>query len=253
MKQGFFTITENKSIAAGTYLMRLRGDTSAVTVPGQFVNIKLDGFYLRRPISVFDCENDELSLIYKVVGGGTGAMSGLEPGGRLDLLTGLGKGYDLSKAGARPLLIGGGAGVPPLFWLCRRLIDAGASPLVVLGFNSERDVFCTEEFRELCAKSGSRSDVSVVTVDGSYSDEFGCKKGFVTDHLPSGYTYFYTCGPGPMLRAVYDATDTGGEFSFEERMGCGFGACMGCSCKTKSGSKRVCKDGPVFKKEEILW
>ena len=228
--------------------MRLEGDTEAITAPGQFVNIKLDGFYLRRPISVFDCDGKTLSIIYKVVGRGTDALSKTEPGKELDLLTGLGNGYDIGAAGKRPLLIGGGVGVPPLYWLCKKLAAQGAMPQVVLGFNSAKDVFAVDEFRAVAGP-----DVKIVTVDGSYSDIGGCNKGFVTDFLPASYTYFYTCGPEPMLRAVYKATSTEGEFSFEERMGCGFGACMGCSCKTVTGYKRICKDGPVLKKEEILW
>ncbi len=228
--------------------MRLEGDTEAITAPGQFVNIKLDGFYLRRPISVFDCDGKTLSIIYKVVGRGTDALSKTEPGKELDLLTGLGNGYDIGAAGKRPLLIGGGVGVPPLYWLCKKLAAQGAMPQVVLGFNSAKDVFAVAEFRAVAGP-----DVKIVTVDGSYSDIGGCNKGFVTDFLPASYTYFYTCGPEPMLRAVYKATSTEGEFSFEERMGCGFGACMGCSCKTVTGYKRICKDGPVLKKEEILW
>ena len=248
MRQGFFTITENRKIADATFLMHLEGDTGAITAPGQFVNIKLDGFYLRRPISVFDCEGETLSIIYKVVGRGTDALSKTAPGKELDLLTGLGNGYDVGAAGKRPLLIGGGVGVPPLYWLCKKLAAQGAMPQVVLGFNSAKDVFAADEFRAIAG-----TDVKVVTVDGSYRDGDGCNKGFVTDFLPSEYTYFYTCGPEPMLRAVYKATSTEGEFSFEERMGCGFGACMGCSCKTVTGHKRICKDGPVLKKEEILW
>ena len=248
MRQGFFTITENRKLADATFLMRLEGDTEAITAPGQFVNIKLDGFYLRRPISVFDCGGKTLSIIYKVVGRGTDALSKTEPGKALDLLTGLGNGYDIGAAGKRPLLIGGGVGVPPLYWLCKKLAAQWAMPQVVLGFNSAKDVFAVDEFRAVAGP-----DVKIVTVDGSYSDISGRNKGFVTDFLPASYTYFYTCGPEPMLRAVYKATSTEGEFSFEERMGCGFGACMGCSCKTVTGYKRICKDGPVLKKEEILW
>ena len=243
MKQVVFEITDNRPIADSVYLLSLSGDTSAVAAPGQFVNLRLDGFYLRRPLSVFDCSEGRLRLIYKVVGQGTAALSRTSPGTMLDVLTGLGNGYDLSAAGPAPLLIGGGAGVPPLYWLCRELVRRGAEPFVVLGFNSAGDVFCEREFRELC---GGR--VTVCTVDGSYG-----LKGFVTDHLPSGYSYFYTCGPEQMLRAVSRATVTSGELSFEERMGCGFGACMGCSCRTLTGNKRICREGPVLKKEEILW
>jgi dihydroorotate dehydrogenase electron transfer subunit len=249
VKEVDFVVRDQKTIADNVCLLSLSGDTSAVTAPGQFVNVKLDGFFLRRPISVFDCEEDSLRLIYKIVGKGTDAMSRLSPGDTLNVLTGLGNGYDLSAAGPRPLLIGGGAGVPPLYWLCKKLVDRGAKPFALLGFNRAADVFCEVEFRELCG-----DDVIVATVDGSYTDARGrVFKGFVTDHLPGEYTYFYTCGPLPMLKAVYSAAACSGEFSFEERMGCGFGACMGCSVKTKDGYKRVCKDGPVLKKEEILW
>ena len=220
----------------------LCGDTAAITAPGQFVNIALDGQYLRRPVSVCDLEDGRLTLIYKVVGQGTAQMARIAPGDKLDLLTGLGNGYDLSKSGERPLLLGGGVGVPPLYLLARRLIGQGKYVTAVLGFNTKSEVFCEEEFRALGA------DVTVTTADGSYG-----RKGFVTDALPAEYSYFYTCGPEPMLRAVYRATETDGQFSFEERMGCGFGACMGCSCKTVTGYKRICREGPVLEKGEILW
>ncbi len=242
MKQSIFTVTENKSIAKCVFRMKLSGDTSEITCPGQFVNIKLDGLYLRRPISVCDVEGDVLTLIYKVVGAGTEAMSRMSGDERLDVLTGLGNGYDMSKSGERPLLIGGGVGVPPLYLLARRLIEEGKAVSVVLGFNSADEVFYEEEFRALGA------DVTVATVDGSRG-----VRGFVTDALPDDYSYFYTCGPEPMLKAVYNASATSGQFSFEERMGCGFGACMGCSCRTVTGYKRICRDGPVLEKEEILW
>lgn len=223
--------------------MRLEGDTSDITASGQFVNIKLDGFFLRRPISVCDVEGDILTLIYKVVGGGTEKMSGMLPGEKLDLLTGLGNGYDLTKSGDTPLLVGGGVGVPPLYMLAKKLISEGKSVSVILGFNTKDEVFFEDEFRALGAT------VRVTTADGSYGT-----RGFVTDAISGiNYTYFYTCGPEPMLKALYRATVTGGQFSFEERMGCGFGACMGCSCKTVTGNKRICKEGPVLLKEDIIW
>ena len=237
-----FVICENIKIAKDVYKMTLSGDTSKITAPGQFVNIKIEGKYLRRPISVCDCEGDILTLIYKVVGAGTEEMSKMEKGKRLDILTGLGNGFDTSKSGDKPLLIGGGVGVPPMYGLCRKLISEGKKVSVVLGFNSSDDVFYKEEFEKIGA------EVFVSTVDGSYGT-----KGFVTDILPQEYTYFYTCGPEPMLKSVYAKTITSGQLSFEERMGCGFGACMGCSCKTKYGDKRICKDGPVLVKEEIIW
>ncbi len=243
MKQTIFTIKENKALTANVYKMLLVGDTSDITGPGQFVNIKLDGLFLRRPISVCDCESDVLTLIYKAVGEGTEKMSKMSEGEELDILTGLGNGYDTEPSGKRPLLLGGGVGVPPLYMLCKKLISEGKTPSVVLGFNTKDEVFCKEEFAKLGVK------VTVTTVDGSEGI-----KGFVTDAMKEeDYTYFYTCGPEPMLKAVYKTSVTSGQFSFEERMGCGFGACMGCSCKTITGYKRICKDGPVMQKEEILW
>ena len=242
MKQGLFEIIENVPLTDCVYRMVLRGDVSDITVPGQFVNIKLEGMYLRRPISVCDVTEDTLTIIYKVVGKGTAAMSAMTSG-TLDLLTGLGNGYDLTASGENPVLMGGGVGVPPMYLLAKRLIAEGKSVRVILGFNTASEVFYEDAFKALGA------DVTVTTVDGSYG-----KKGFVTDALPDApYTYFYTCGPEPMLKAVYKATTTSGQMSFEKRMGCGFGACMGCSCKTITGYKRICKEGPVMRKEEILW
>ena len=242
MKDSVFTIIENKKIAKDVYKIILRGDTSAIHNAGEFVNIQLDGFYLRRPISVCDVEGDVLTLIYKVVGKGTEAMSKMSAGTQMQILTGLGNGYDLSLSGDHPLLIGGGVGVPPMYLLAKRLLEQGKDVRVILGFNTADEVFYEDEFRALgCA-------VTVTTVDGSRG-----VKGFVTDALPEEYSYFYTCGPMPMFRALNKAVKTEGQFSFEERMGCGFGACMGCSCKTLFGNKRICKDGPVLKKEEIIW
>ena len=243
MKQGLFTVIENTQLTDSVWQMRLLGDTSAITAPGQFVNILLEGKYLRRPISVCDCEDDVLTLVYKVVGKGTEQMSKMERGQELDILTGLGNGYDLEEAGETPLLLGGGVGVPPLYMLAKKLIAAGKKVSVVLGFNTADEVFYEEEFKVLGC------DVTVTTVDGSYGI-----KGFVTNAMENiTYTHFYTCGPEPMLKAVWRASNTSGQLSFEERMGCGFGACMGCSCKTLTGYKRICKEGPVMRKEEILW
>ena len=243
MKDTYFTLIKNEKIAAGTYLSVLKGDTSDITASGQFVNIKLDGLYLRRPISVCDVSGDELTIIYKAVGIGTEKMANTPVGEKWLTLTGLGNGYDLTRSGNAPLLIGGGAGVPPMYYLCKKLIAEGKTPTVILGFGKADEVFFEEEFKALGAK------VLVTTVDGSYGT-----KGFVTDAMNGlDYTYFYTCGPEPMLKAVYDKTETSGQFSFEERMGCGFGACMGCTCKTKYGNKRICRDGPVLVKEEIIW
>ena len=242
MKQGLFTIVENKPLTESVFRMVLRGDTSAITAPGQFVNIQLDGLYLRRPISVCDVQGDLLTIIYKVVGKGTRQMSAMETG-TLDLLTGLGNGYDLSNAGEHPVLLGGGVGVPPMYLLCKKLLEQGKAVTVILGFNTKSEVFYEQEFRALGA------DVIVTTVDGSCG-----MKGFVTNALETlDYSYFYTCGPEPMLKAVYADSKTSGQMSFEKRMGCGFGACMGCSCKTITGYKRICKEGPVMRKEEILW
>ena len=241
MTQTIFTITENVALTATVYKMVLTGDTDGIAT-GQFVNILLDGLYLRRPISVCDCQGDTLTLLYKVVGKGTAQMAAMTAGQTLDLLTGLGNGYDVTKAGDHPLLIGGGVGVPPLYMLARQLREQGKAVSVILGFNTADEVFYEQEFAALGC------DVTVTTVDGSCG-----VKGFVTAALPDTYSYFYTCGPEPMLKAVYAATATSGQFSFEERMGCGFGACMGCSCKVITGYKRICKDGPVLEKEEILW
>ncbi len=242
MQQVLFEIVRNEALTADVYRMQLAGDTSAITAPGQFVNIKLAGKFLRRPISVNDCKDGLLTIIYKVVGKGTAQMADMHAGEELDVLTGLGNGYDLAEAGDHPVLLGGGVGVPPLYMLAKQLLAMGKRVSVVLGFNKASEVFYEEEFRALGA------DVTVTTVDGSHGT-----KGFVTDALPADYTYFYTCGPEPMLKAVYKATNTSGQMSFEERMGCGFGACMGCSCKTLTGYKRICREGPVMRKEEILW
>ena len=242
MKQSIFEVLSNEALTDNVFQMILAGDTSHITNCGQFVNIQLDGMFLRRPISVCDYDENTLTIIYKVVGKGTEAMSAMKAGTRLDLLTGLGNGYDLTLAGDRPVLLGGGVGVPPMYNLAKKLRQAGKSVSVILGFNTAAEIFYEEAFRALGCQ------VTVTTVDGSYG-----VKGFVTDALPENYTYFYTCGPEPMLKAVYRPTNTSGQMSFEERMGCGFGACMGCSCKTITGYKRICKDGPVMKKEEILW
>ena len=242
MKQSIFKILSNTPLTSTVYKMVLQGDTSAITAPGQFVNIQLSGRFLRRPISVCDYDGSTLTILYKVVGGGTAQMAAMEEGQTLDILTGLGNGYDLSVSGAHPVLLGGGVGVPPLYRLAKDLLAQEKTVSVVLGFNTASEVFYADEFRALGC------DVTVTTVDGSYG-----VKGFVTNALPESYTYFYTCGPEPMLKAVYRATATSGQMSFEERMGCGFGACMGCSCKTLTGYKRICKEGPVMRKEEIAW
>ena len=242
MKQALLTVKENAPLTENVYKMTLCGDCSDITSAGQFVNIRIDGLFLRRPISVCDRDGDILTIIYKIVGKGTDSMSKMPNGTVLDVLTGLGNGYDLSKSGNAPLLIGGGVGVPPMYLLAKELIKQGKSVSVILGFNTKSEVFYEREFKALGC------DMTVTTADGSYG-----VKGFVTNAMDREYSYFYCCGPEPMLKAVYKQTKTSGQFSFEERMGCGFGACMGCSCKTVTGYKRICKDGPVLEKEEILW
>ena len=243
MKQSLFEIVSNEALTDSVYKMILSGDTSAITAPGQFVNIKLDGFFLRRPISVCDRSDSTLTIIYKAVGKGTAAMSQMQAGQKLDILTGLGNGYDLSLSGDKPVLLGGGVGVPPMYKLAKDLIAQGKTVTVILGFNTQSECFYEAQFKALGCK------VLVTTADGSYGI-----KGFVTDALKTvDYSYFYTCGPEPMLKAVCKTAVTSGQMSFEERMGCGFGACMGCSCQTLTGYKRICKDGPVMKKEEIQW
>ena len=251
-----FQIISNEPIANLVYEMQLKGDTRQISKPGQFVQLQLPGFYLRRPISICDWRTDEngvLQLVFKVVGRGTEEMATYSSGMELDLLVGLGNGYDINQAGEanksqHPLLVGGGVGVPPLYGLCKKLIASGKKPKVVLGFNAKKDVFFKQEFEDLGVQ------VLVTTVDGSEGI-----KGFVTDAialLENQYDYIYTCGPEPMLKAVHaqaEKKNIAGQYSFEERMACGFGACMGCSCHTKYGAKRICKDGPVLMAEEIIW
>ena len=242
MKQTIFETISNEALTRDVYRMVLSGDTSAITAPGQFVEIALPGKFLRRPISVCDWSENQLTLIYKVVGQGTEQMASLPAGTRLDVLTGLGNGYNTALSGENPVLVGGGVGVPPLYALCRKLLAEGKKPSVVLGFNRESEIFLAREFEELGVP------VSIATADGSFGT-----KGFVTDVLKAmAYSYFYSCGPMPMFRAMEQVVTTSGEYSFEERMGCGFGACMGCSIQTRSGAKRVCKDGPVFVREEVF-
>ena len=243
MKQGIYTVVSNIALTDSVYKMVLEGDTSALTAPGQFVNLTVEGCYLRRPISVYDWDENTITIIYKVVGEGTEKMTQWEAGYKCDVLTGLGNGFDMSKSGDEPVLIGGGVGIPPMFGLAKRLIAKGKKVKVILGFNKESEIFCKNEFEAIGAET------YVTTVDGSVGI-----KGFVTDALKDmTYSYFYTCGPMPMFKAIENTAVTSGQYSFEERMGCGFGACMGCSCKTKYGNKRICKDGPVLEREEIIW
>ena len=243
MKNVIYTVKSNEKLTENVFRMVLEGDTSAVTASGQFINIKIESLYLRRPISIFDCTENELSIIYKVVGTGTEVMSKMPAGTQLDCLVGLGNGFDISAAGENPVVIGGGVGVPPMYYLAKKLIADGKKVTAILGFNKADEVFGKEDFESIGCNT------IVTTVDGSMG-----VKGFVTDALKDiDYTYVFTCGPEPMLKAIYNTATTSGQFSFEERMGCGFGACMGCSCKTKYGNKRICKEGPVLVKEEIIW
>lgn len=244
-KQGIFTIEKNVPVARDTYSMRLIGDTSAISAPGQFVNILVDGLYLRRPISVCDVEGDALTIVYKAVGRGTRAMAAMKAGGKLDLLTGLGNGFTVVEGVENPLIMGGGVGTPPMYLLAKRLLQAGQKPAVALGFNSGADAMLCQSFEDLGLTP------LIATLDGSLGS-----RGFVTDLIRASgtkYGYYYACGPAPMLRAVWEALGADGQLSFEERMGCGFGACMGCSIKTKGGYKRVCADGPVLFGSEIIW
>ncbi len=243
MRQGIFEIQSNRNLCTNVWEMVLRGDTGAISAPGQFVQLLLENHFLRRPISVCNVDGDMLTLIYKVVGHGTADMAAYLPGKKIDVLSGLGNGYDLALTGEQPLLIGGGAGIPPLYYLARKLIEQGKKTAVIMGFNTATEIFYQREFENIGAK------VIIATADGSFG-----AKGFAADAM-RGLSYSSTCccGPEPMLKAVYDASETSGQYSFEERMGCGFGACMGCTCETKYGHKRICKDGPVLLKEEIIW
>ena len=243
-KRDIYTVLENKKIAKDVFLMVLEGDTQYITAPGQFINILVEGFYLRRPISICDWDDKTITIIYKVVGKGTEAMAEMLPGKKLDILTGLGNGFTAKEGSEKPLVIGGGVGAPPMYGVAKHLVEKGLKPTVILGFTSKDDVFYEEEFKALGC------EVYVTTNDGSYGT-----KGFVTDVIKNleGYDYFYTCGPLPMLKAVAMGTECSGQLSFEERMGCGFGGCMGCSCKTLTGNKRICTEGPVLLKEEIIW
>ena len=243
MKQSIFEIRSNEALTDSIYKMVLIGDTTDIKNPGQFINIKIDGFYLRRPISICDFDDETITIIYKVVGAGTEVMAKMGAGEKLDILVALGNGFDTSKSGETPVLIGGGVGVPPMYNLCKKLINEGKKVSVILGFNTQNEIFYENEFKDLGA------DVFVTTVDGSYG-----VKGFVTDVLCDlDYSYFFTCGPMPMFTAIEKTAKTSGQYSFEERMGCGFGACMGCSCKTKYKNIRICKDGPVLEREVIVW
>jgi dihydroorotate dehydrogenase electron transfer subunit len=243
MKQGIFVIEENAPIANGVMRLKMVGDTGAIIRPGQFVNIKVEGCFLRRPFSVCDWDEDSVTVVYQINGQGTKVLSSMENGEKLDVLTGLGNGFDTSLSGERPLLIGGGLGFTPLYGLAKRLVNEGKAPQVVLGFENVNNVAYKDEFISICG------DITVCTRDGTE----GLKGDVSVGIRDKEYTYFYTCGPEAMFKAVNDLTYTSGQFSFEQRMGCGFGACMGCSCQTLYGTKRICRDGPVLVKEEIIW
>jgi dihydroorotate dehydrogenase electron transfer subunit len=243
MKQGVFTVADNRPLSRRLSRLRLNGDSSAIAGPGQFVSLSLPGFFLRRPFSVCDWDASGFSIVYEQVGKGTEAMLSLTPGDTLDVLTGLGNGFDLRRAGNAPLLVGGGSGVSPMLGLTRRLLSEGRTPHVILGFSGREDVALLEDFRLIGVCP------TVTTLDGSFG-----LRGFVTDALDDlEPSFFYACGPEAMLRAVSERCACDGQLSFDARMGCGFGACMGCTRPTRSGPKRVCKDGPVFDKGEILW
>lgn len=243
MKQSIFEVVSNEPYSESVWKMTLSGDVSAIARPGQFVDIKLGDFQLRRPVSVHDCRDGGFTVMYKVIGDGTAYMKGLAAGDELDILSGLGNGYDTEPSGDKPLLLGGGIGAAPLYWLCRKLLEEGKTPTVVLGFNVLGEIILEDEFKAL------NVPVIVATVDGSYG-----VKGFVTDAMKGlEYSYFYACGPMPMLRAIEQTAEGGGQYSLEARMGCGFGACNACTLQTKRGVKQVCKDGPVFDREEIIW
>lgn len=242
MKQGTYTLRQRRRLAKGVWQWRLEGDVSSITAPGQFVNVRVADCFLRRPISVCHWDGEGVTLVFKEVGRGTERMAGMTEGERIDLLCGLGNGFDLSRCGRKPLLLGGGVGTAPLYGLAEALVREGRTPAVVLGFNTGDEVFYEEEFRALGAET------IVATLDGSVG-----VRGLVTDVLPEGRDVFCACGPLPMMKAVCGAFSIPGFLSLEERMGCGFGACMGCSVETGSGSKRVCRDGPVFERGELLW
>lgn len=245
MRETTFTLDRVRQLNGDTYELSLSGDASAVTAPGQFVNLELPGYFLRRPISICDWTASSLRLLVKEAGKGTRELVRLTPGTALRVLTGLGNGFAMDLAGSSPVLAGGGIGAAPLYGLARRLLEQGKAPTVALGFRSKADAYYLEEFAALGCP------VAVATEDGSLG-----AKGFVTDCIAAlpGCDYVCACGPLPMLKAVHGMPQLkGGQFSFEARMGCGFGACMGCTVPTAGGYKRVCKDGPILFQEEIVW
>ena len=242
MQKKRFQIAENSLIALKTYKLVLVGDCA---VEGEFVHIAIPGFYLRRPLSICDLEDGRMAIVYKVVGKGTRVLSERQSGETLEVLTGLGKGFDPDACREEALLVGGGLGVPPLLLLAKRLKAQGKKVTAVLGFNTAEERILVPEFESVC------DTVAVSTVDGSVG-----VKGFVTDAIKAlqpSFDCFYTCGPMVMMKVVCQTLEGPGECSLEERMGCGAGFCYGCSIQTKNGPRRVCKDGPVFKKEELIW
>ena len=242
MRDNRYTVVKNEEIAPGTYYMTIAGDTSQIKDPGQFINIKIDGLYLRRPMSICSYDEESMSIIYKVVGKGTEAMSRMPAGDSFDALSPLGNGFDTEKIPEGALLIGGGAGAMPIYTLAMILRDKGKKPHVIIGFNREEEIFFADEFRDLGV------ELTIATMDGSVG-----VKGTVVDAMEkANRPYVCVCGPDPMMKAVAEHS-SGGQFDLGARMACGFGACMGCTVITKSGPKRVCKDGPIFDQEEIIW
>ncbi|MBD5355694.1 MAG: dihydroorotate dehydrogenase electron transfer subunit [Bacteroides sp.] len=248
MTRNEYRIISNRKLSHKTWVMTLSGETGCIEGPGQFVNVAIPGKYLRRPISICDYnhERGEVVLLYDVVGEGTDIMSKMCHGDKVDMLNGLGRGFSTDIECRRPLLLGGGIGCAPLMNLARCLIRQGKSPVAILGYNTAADGFGMEKWFEEIGM-----EAYIATVDGSAGT-----KGFVTDVIREKNIdgdYFYGCGPLPMLRALCLGLEIPGEVSMEARMGCGFGACMCCSLETTVGSKRICKEGPVFRKEELIW
>ena len=237
MRQQTLTLLSCRALNASVYELILAGAEEMRA--GQFVELSVPGFYLRRPISVADSEDGRLTLLVKEVGEGTKKLRTLQEGARLDVLTSLGRGFDLSAR--TPLLVGGGIGCAPLYKLAKDFAAAGVRPRAVLGFRNAEEIYYAEEFARYC-------DVTVATDDGSR----GVKGNAVSVAEDIPHDRFYACGPQIMLRAAAQKLGEG-EVSLEARMGCGFGACMGCSIVTVNGYARVCKEGPVFDAKEVVW
>lgn len=244
--QGMMEIVKIENIADNVYEMTLKGaGAKYITKPGQFINIKINDSlqpYLRRPMSISDYDDQTIIIVFKVVGLGTEILKNKAIGEKLDCLIGLGNGFEINEGDA--LLVGGGLGTPPLYNLGKKLHKKGIKVTTVLGFNSKKDIFYVDKFKEF-------GDVFVATMDGSVGT-----KGTVVDVIKQAnltFDYYYTCGPEPMLDAMVINYPNNGQLSFEARMGCGFGACMGCSCKVKTKPyKRICVEGPVLLSEEVI-